>query len=54
MAETPSVRNSVQRSENQRKNSFLNYKSAAPPLHREFRCGWRAKLLGQIRTLELR
>jgi hypothetical protein len=29
MAEAPSVSNAVQRSENPRKNSFLNYKSAA-------------------------
>lgn len=54
MAEAPSVREAVQRNENTRKNSVLNYKSAAPPLHRDFRCGWRAKLFGQIRTLELR
>jgi hypothetical protein len=29
MAETPSIRNGVQAGENPRKNSFLNYKSAA-------------------------
>jgi len=29
MAETPSVRNRAQAGENKRKNSFLNYKSAA-------------------------
>jgi hypothetical protein len=29
MAETPSLRNSAQRGENKRKNSFWNYKSAA-------------------------
>jgi hypothetical protein len=29
MAETPSVSNGAQASENPRKNSFLNYKSAA-------------------------
>jgi len=51
---TPSVSHAVQRSENRRKNSFLNYKSAALPLYRDFRCGSRAKLFGQIRTLELR
>jgi hypothetical protein len=31
MAETPSVSNGVQRSENERKNSFLNYETAALP-----------------------
>jgi hypothetical protein len=31
MAEAPSVRNSAQASENVRKNSFLNYKSATLP-----------------------
>jgi hypothetical protein len=29
MAETPSIRDAVQRSENERKNSFFNYESPA-------------------------
>jgi hypothetical protein len=46
MAETPSIRNGAQARENERKNSFLNYKSVAlsdfifrvpPQSHRSFR-----------------
>jgi hypothetical protein len=48
------IRNAVQHSENVRNSLVSNYKSAAPPLYRGFRCGSRAKLFGQIRTLELR
>jgi hypothetical protein len=35
------IRNAVQSSETMRNSLGLNYKSAAPPLYRDFRCGSR-------------
>jgi len=49
-----SEKHTAQHLEKLRKQSCLNYKSVAPPLYRDFRYGSRAKLFGQIRTLELR
>jgi hypothetical protein len=44
MAETPSVRNTAQRSENMRKNSFLNYESPALTAELQARRAQRANI----------
>jgi hypothetical protein len=50
MAETPSVSNAAQAGENTRKNSFLNYKSAALPTELCRRCPCESRFSELIKT----